>query len=99
MDLRQIRLRNADQLTDHLRRERGGDVVHELDLALFGGLRHDLAADRANLRFHLRNDPSLEFTDEGPSIFRVTRRVHRQQHVAHHLETLRFEVLEDNPSL
>ncbi len=38
------------ELTDHARRQRGRDVVHELDVALRRGLGHDLAADRADLR-------------------------------------------------
>ena len=41
-----VLLGQAHELADDLRREAGGDVVHELDVALLGGVGHDLAADR-----------------------------------------------------
>ena len=49
VDERQVVVGQAHELTDHARRQRGRDVVHELDVALLAGRRHDLAADRADL--------------------------------------------------
>ena len=73
--------------------------MHELDVALLGRLGHDLATDRADLVFHLRDHPRLEARRDRPAVVDVARRVHRQQHVAHHLELRGREVLEHHAAL
>ena len=99
VDERQVRLGQAHELTDDTRRQGGGDVVHELDVLAFRGLGHDLPADGADLTFHVRDHTSLEPRGDGAAVVDVAGRVHRQQHVAHHLELRLLEVLEHHPAL
>ncbi len=91
--------RQTHQLADHARRQRRRDVVHELDVALRRGLGHDLATDLADLIFHVRDDARLEARRDRAAVVDVAGRIHRQQHVAHHLELLRREVLEHHAAL
>ena len=54
---------------------------------------------RADLRLEVGDDLALEAVGQRPAVLDVARRVHRQQHVPHHLEVGLVEVLEHHPAL
>jgi hypothetical protein len=84
---------SAHWCTDDLRGEARRDVVHELDVALTHRAE-DLAADRTDLVLHPRDRPGLEAGEQRPPELVVDRRVHREQHLALHLEPVGRDVLD-----
>jgi len=73
--------------------------VDELDLAVLGGRGEEPAADVADRRLEPGDDARLEPLRQRLAVVGVPRRVHRQQHPAHHLERLGVEVLDDDAAL
>jgi hypothetical protein len=96
LDAGGVLLGEAHDLGDDLGRQRPGDLVGEVELAPVPGLGEDGAAAVADLLLHAPDHPRREVGRQRLAVGGVLRRVHHQQHVAHHVEPFRVEVLEDD---
>jgi hypothetical protein len=98
MDPCPVRLGQAEQLSDHLRRQRADDLVHELDVATLGRVHENRAGDLTHAMLERGDDASRELGSERLAIRDVPRRVHRQQHLSGAQESFGVEVLEYDTS-
>ena len=97
MDQRPVVGRQPHQLAEDLARQMGAHIVDELKLrALFVGAVEDRGDDLAHSTLEFSDDAGLELCSERFAIRGMPRRVHRQQHVAHVLESDRIQVFDDH---
>ena len=84
-----VGLRDAEHLGDHLERELGGDVDHEVGLALLDHLVEDAVGLLADAVFERADLAGRETAVDELAVARVLGRVHREHEVAALLELVR----------
>ena len=99
VDQRPVLAGQTHQLADHLAGQLGGHVLDDVDGAASGNGGHDRPADRPDARLHGPDRRRLEALHQRPTMPEVAGRVHRQQHVAHHRQLLRRQVLQHDTAL